>query len=349
MQTRSKSRLRLSRALPAALVAVLPALLLSAATTLAAGCFPDVYYEFLFKPNVQDAQGGDARLVGLSDYLAAKGEDPHSEGTGSGCMCGVNNGRWDQMLMNASPDDAAQAPVAFRINRIEGKFTQKDVGPKGKTLVIDAGRLKKCFGVGLKVDGHLAFDSPAGLSKDSDILEQGENFLGCLCLEPALQQKSGQVMVQVDYTPLVISGKLNPDGGFKGLPKGHALYYRIKAPAGAAGLEVGLDGAKNAEIYWRPAGQPWAPAMSDWTKGPLKAAPSPDQAPYWLMVRAVGGEASGMLKVSAGAQGLAETVEVPGAGRRTFKAYMLGLGSEPKKKNKLAETETKKMPCCSPQ
>ena len=84
-----------------------------AGQAMAGDCFPDVYYNFMFKPIAQEAyQGGDARLQGMSDYLAAKGEDPHDKG-GSGCMCGVNNGRWDQMLLNRSNGGGCRGPISW--------------------------------------------------------------------------------------------------------------------------------------------------------------------------------------------------------------------------------------------
>lgn len=328
-------------------------------TAQAKGCFPDVYYEMMFQPKAQEAAGGDTRLVGMSDYLAAKGEDPHSEGTGSGCMCGVNNGRWDQMLFNASMADDQRAPVAFKILGIRADFQTKEGQAQGKPIVISPARLDKCFGASVKGEGRRAYNHPAGKVAGADVLEPGENLVGCLCLGQELAGASGKVTVAVTYRRSVFArglamspAKQGLAGGaaLKGLARGEAVYYIINLPQGASDVSVSVAAASGLAVYTSTTG--FQEMMEGWRAGPLKAKSLKPGAEVWVMLRAKSANASGMLKVAyigqtpATAKG--RLIELPGDGVRGFIAYILGMGGGGKKKdNPLAPKPVETGGCCS--
>jgi hypothetical protein len=345
--------------------------LLQAAQALAAGCFPDLYYNAMFKPiSQQSYEGGDTRLVGMSDYLAAKGEDPHDKG-GSGCMCGVNNGRWDQMLLNRSNLDLVRAPVTFKINAISAKLFDREGHSLNTGFEIKPPRVSGCLDGALKSKSWTPWR--LGRLAKPNILEPGENILGCVCLKPADRSKSGFVKLQVDYTPLAL---VHPVPGPKAKPEisgkrleltdrhkldpmstGTGRYFRILPPVRKEwkllAVDVELAQAKQLDVFTSPV---WQDKQAQWQKGSLKAA-ALKPAGLWILVRAKGNAAEGELVVRLtyefhGDSGQMvqykpvpvklEKVKVGPAATRTFKSYVLGMAS---RTNNAFDTATQR-PCC---
>lgn len=363
-----RPRLRLTPVL-GVLAMLLPALLMPAAGARAGGCYPDGYYSFLFLPTVQKAAGGDVRLVGASDSLTATGEDPKDKPMGSGCMCGVNNGRWDQILINRAERDRRRAPVSFRIDSLAGRMFDKRSQRRGRELVIGAGRLAACFGAALKSRGFRGYDHPSGLSRSPAVLEPGENMVGCLCLPQKLRAVSGVLKLQVSYTPVILVRPLvtaaSPAGGccsgravIRDLARGRARYFRLDLPrAGRTSeLRVSLQGRQKARLYILDRARGFKYALTDWHHGGLRLPAPRAGAVYWIMVRAAADGAGGELRVSyraSAAPGPAgspvpviEPVSPPA--RRVFTVHLLGMGSAEKKTKGAFDPGTSKArPCCS--
>ncbi len=354
----------------ACLVAVVFGLLL-ADWAFAAGCFPDLYYNAMFKPVVQQAyEGGDNRLVGMSDYLAAKGEDPHDKG-GSGCMCGVNNGRWDQMLVNRSVRDVARAPVTFKINTLSARLFDRKGHPLNTGFEIEPSAASGCLDGALTTEG---WDSwRLGRIAKADILEPGENILGCVCLKPADRSKSGFVKLKVAYTPLAlvhavpapkaipkVSGKhleLTDSYTLERMRTGAGRYFRILPPARGdwklLSADAALQQAKQLDLFTSPV---WRSEQSQWHKGALKSEVLGAEG-LWLLVRAKGERAEGHLIIRLTyefhgdpaqeqpykpAPVEIKRVKVGPHATRTFKSYVLGMAS---KTRNLLENATQR-PCC---
>jgi len=344
---------------------------LQAVQVLAAGCFPDLYYNAMFKPIAQQPyKDGDPRLAGMSDYLAAKGEDPHDKG-GSGCMCGVNNGRWDQVLVNLSNMNSARAPVTFKINAISAGLFDRKGNSLNTGFEIKPSAVSGCLDGALKINGWTPWRT--GQLAKANILEPGENVLGCVCLKPADRSKSGFVKLKVDYTPLVlvhpvpapeakltISGKhlqLTDTYKIEGVSAGVGRYFRILAPVQdkwkLLAVDVELEQAKGMNLFTSPV---WHDKQSQWHKGTLKAAP-PKPDGLWILVRSMGNTAQCklMVRITYEFQGDSsqmtqykpvptklEKVQVGEPATRTFKSYVLGMAS---KTNSAFENTTER-PCC---
>jgi hypothetical protein len=281
-----------------ALALALALLAWPSAPAVAGGCYKPVYYQALFQPEPQEADGGDPRLAGASDYLAAKGEDPHAGG--SGCMCGINNGRWDQLLANTSPADAARAPVSFQLTGIKIEFFDTEGRRGGQPVQISTKDLAGCFDLGLSIEGYTPFNDPSGKVAGPEVLEQGENLLSCLCLGPENRTGAGTAQVRVGHRPAVLVRDLAQDLAPAGdrlaaevqvgpLAPGQARYYRLSLPSGASGLEIALSGG--GRLFSRQEG--FAARQEDWRAGGPKSG-----GDLWLMVRAGQAEASPALKVS---------------------------------------------------
>lgn len=354
----------------ATLALLLGAMALAAPSALAGGCYPDAYYSFLFNPTPQQVVGGDTRLVGASDSLTATGEDPKDKPMGAGCMCGVNNGRWDQMLHNDAAKDMERAPVAFRIDAIRGDMFDKMSKPRGKPIIINSKRLATCLGTSVKSDGYYGFDHPTGLTKAASVLEPGENIVGCLCLAKKLRTLSGTLKLKVDYTTLILVRQLPVEasskaGTFAGqatvekLNKGQAHYFQITLPnsGNPSNLNISLSGEAKAKLYTLDQAMGFKDAIKSWQYGGLQIkAPKPGAA-YWIMVRAQADKAAATVKVSydsaaappqeAKSQGPA-MLKVGKAASRTFNVYLLGMGTPDRKAPSSFEAGTSKaLPCCS--
>ena len=329
--------------------------LLQAVQVLAAGCFPDLYYNVMFKPVPQQAyDGGDTRLVGMSDYLAAKGEDPHGKG---GCMCGVNNGRWDQMLLNHSNLDLARAPVTFEINAISAKLFDREGNSLNTGFEIKPSKVSGCLDGALKNKGWVTWR--LGHLANANFLEPGENILGCVCLKPADRSKSGFLKLKVDYTPLALANPVpTPEAKPKVTGKqleltdsykldpmstGMGRYFRILPPVQERwkllAVDIALEQAKQLDVFTSPV---WQDKQSQWHKGTLKAA-ALEPTGLWLLVRSKGKAAQGklMVRLTYEFQGDSsqmaqykpvpaklEKVQVGAPATRTFKSYVLGMASK---------------------
>lgn len=334
----------------------------------AEGCFPDIYYELLFSPFfLQSSPEGDSRLRGFSDYLAAEGKDPHAK-QGEGCMCGVNNGRWDQGLLNASLQDAARPPVSFRIDRLGLEIFTRQDKPQGQSFVLNSPTLAGCLNAGLNKGDHRRFDHPAGLMATPGVLEPGENMLGCLCLKPVDRTKSGYVRLRVDYTS-VIAAKALPGSGARQqseagktllrqsikigpLTKGQARYFQLKAPAGAEGAvaSIALAQAKGLALF---TAEQWQPQQRQWRSGGFEG-PLSKQGSLLIMARAVADRSEGELRLRLSWVGA--KLQLPGqpsaprllpAGppaARFFKVFVLGMGSSSPKGAAFGSAPQR--PCC---
>ena len=332
---------------------------------LAGGCYPQIYYDMLLRPLAQEASGGDSRLVGLSDYLASKGKDPHAK-EGSGCMCGVNHGRWDQIFRNTSEQDPGRPPVCFSLLELGLEFFNRKGKPQDCRFRIGPQRLPRCLDGALTTRGFHPYRG--GWSKSPGLLEPGENLVGCLCLPPGQRHKSGFVKLKLRYQPLVFSrplpgpgaqGEMGREGlvirgnyAIKGLARGQGRYFRLRLPSGLRPdrLVIELAGSRNLVLYTSPA---WRPRLADWHRGRLvRKRPGRE---LWVLVRASADQGRGELRFHLNAPHTSPPPPLPSAGpwprpvavgppgERVFKAYVLGLGS--------AKAEAKSTPpphpCCS--
>jgi hypothetical protein len=339
--------------------ALLLGVLLLAMTTpaWAGGCFPDVYYNFMFKPVAQEVLGGgDSRLQGMSDYLAAKGEDPHGE-HGSGCMCGVNNGRWDQVLVNSSQSDAARAPVSFQVLDLKASLFKRNGKPVGARFELNRAQLAHCLDGSMKVDGWRPYTG--GQVKDALLLEPGENALGCICLKAKDRHLSGFVKLSVAYAPVIMASPLpgpgaalKVDGNELVITGSHAVkikvaggarYFKLAVPVldgwQPAALEIKLTESKCLSIRTSPN---WQGQTAQWAPGGLTLSGPQAAAGALVMVRSTSLEGRGKLSLtiiyeSASGRPPAPQWQAPAAGPRampvgppafrTFKSHVLGMGS----------------------
>jgi len=308
------------------------ALLLSLAAVGAAragGCFKPVYYEALFHPIAQEAKGGDPRLNGLSDYIAVKGEDPH--GGGSGCMCGINNGRWDQVLLNNSPAHESLAPVSFKLLGAHIEYFKKDGKRKGKAVEIPAAQIAGCWNLGLGTEGYRPFNAKGGASDSSQVLEPGENLVACLCLGPENRGGAGYAWTEVSYQPLVYVRPLKDGSQDLSLAPGAGEYFVVKA--GPAKPIIKLDSAKGAKLYTRDQKEGWSSQLAQWQEhGGLSAQMAPG-ASYWILIKAGKTKANPKLTAArTAAAPKAAFVEAGPKGKRSYKSFIL-CGFEPSKKD----------------
>jgi hypothetical protein len=336
----------------------------------AKGCFPQVYYDLLLRPLPQEASSGDPRLVGLSDYLASKGKDPHAK-EGSGCMCGVNHGRWDQIFLNASPRDPARAPVSFRLQTLALEFFDRHGKPQGCRFQLDAKRLPECLDAAMKTRGFRPYYAEGGHSDAPDLLEPGENVLGCLCLPREQRHKSGYVLLSLHYQPLVFftslpgsRAKVRRQAGFlvlhedriiSRLAPGQGAYFHFHLPSPLVVRRgvIELGDARHLALY---TSLRWQPSLAQWRRG-RRELEDLSPAELLILVRATGPQAQGKLhlhlqlstssgqlphlSLRAADRVVARAVAPPG--QRVFKAYVLGLGS-PRAE---AQDSAPARPCCS--
>lgn len=306
----------------------------SAGLAQAGGCFKPVYYSALFKPIAQDAKGADTRLMGLSDYIAVKGEDPH--GGGSGCMCGINNGRWDQVLLNNSLANPALAPVSFKLLGVHIEYFEKDGKRKGKAVDIPAAKIAGCWDLGLSTDGYRPFNAKGGNSDSAQMLEPGENLLSCLCLGPENRGGAGHSWTEVSFQPMVYVQPLKDGSHSLDLAPGAGQYFAVRA--GTAKPKLKLDADGGAKLYTREQSQGWNDELSKW-KGhaSLSAELAPGKS-YWVLVRAGKAKASPkLIAAQVGSAPGAGFAKAGPAGKRSFKTFIL-CGFEPSKKDGKKQT-----------
>jgi hypothetical protein len=345
-------------------------------------CFLDVYYKMLFKPlKLEVISADDSRLSAYSDYVTSKGKDPHSK-TDEGCMCGVNNGRWDQLLTNTSPGDTKQVPVWFRLKQITIDPYDKMNKPNGKTIRIDADKLRSCYQKPTTVPGHRPFNMAGGKSNRPDVLEPGESIISCTCLLPGDRRKSGYAKVSVSYEPTIWAAnvvkavsidKINPNSTrwkarftLSNFGKGEGKYFILQIPKDGGSewsdIRVSLKNFVDIVLFARTSAQGWSWNQNEWEKGDLKVADSRSGIIYWILVRSLSEKGFGVLEIQyvtrsnqlqslskeSGAHKDApityEEVKIGEQGACTFKAYLLGLGMP---KIKQAEAVIFKDKCCS--
>ena len=173
-----------------------------AANSRAGTCFTPLYYPAMFEAVALQAEtGGNPNLMAESDVLTATGKDPHD--TGKGCMCGVNNGRFDLILRNAEAVRPDQIPVSFRLRAVRIAFRDKGGTVSDRTVRIEESRIDKCFGTPMPLKAHRSFDDPRGQAQTPRILEPGEGIMGCVCLSAADRSRTGEARIEVAYEPVV--------------------------------------------------------------------------------------------------------------------------------------------------
>lgn len=304
-------------------------LLALAGAVWAGGCFKPIYYTALFQPLAQEAKGADKRLLGLSDYIAVKGEDPH--GGGSGCMCGINNGKWDQVLLNNSPADASLAPVSFELLGVRIEYFEKSGKRKGKAVDIPAAKIAGCWNLGMATKGFRPFNAKGGNSASARILEPGENLLSCLCLGPENRGGAGYAWTEVSFQPMVYVEPLKNGGTAFDLAPGEGRYFSLKT--GSSSPKIKLEDAAGAKLYTREQSQGWSHELSKWKEHAGQDAElSPGKA-YWVLVRAAGAKTRPKL-IGAQADSPVEAgfVKAGPVGKRSFKTFIL-CGFEPSNKD----------------
>lgn len=182
------------------LIAVL--LLSPAANGGAETCFTPLYYPAMFQPvALQPEAGGNPNLIAESDVLTATGKDPHD--TGNGCMCGVNNGRFDLLLRNAEAVAPDRAAVSFRIQSIRIAFQDREGTLSDRTVRIEDARIDDCFGTPMPLKTYRSFDDSRGRAKSPRILEPGEGIMGCVCISAKDRTRTGKARIEVTYEPVV--------------------------------------------------------------------------------------------------------------------------------------------------
>jgi len=165
-------------------------------------CFTPLYYPAMFEPVALQAEtGGKANLMAESDVLTATGKDPHD--TGNGCMCGVNNGRFDLVLRNAEAVGPDRVPVSFRLLAVRIAFRDKAGTVSDRTVRIEGSRIDKCFDTPMPLKAYRSFDDGRGRSKMPQILEPGEGIMGYICLSAADRRRTGEARIEVAYEPVV--------------------------------------------------------------------------------------------------------------------------------------------------
>ncbi len=165
-------------------------------------CFTSLYYSAMFKPVALKAEtGGNANLMAESDVLTATGKDPHDKG--KGCMCGVNNGRFDLLLRNAEAVGSDQPPVSFRLQAIRITFRDRKGTLSDRTVRIEDARIDGCFDTPMPLKAYRSFDDARGRAKTPRILEPGEGIMGCVCISARDRARTGEARIEVAYEPVV--------------------------------------------------------------------------------------------------------------------------------------------------
>jgi len=165
-------------------------------------CYTPLYYPAMFEAVALKAEaGGNPNLMAGSDVLTATGKDPHD--TGNGCMCGVNNGRFDLLLRNAGATELDQVPVSFRLRAVRITFQDKQGTVSGRTVRIEDSRIDSCFNTPMPLKVYRSFDDPLGQAQTPRILEPGEGIMGCVCLLAADRSRTGEARIEVAYEPVV--------------------------------------------------------------------------------------------------------------------------------------------------
>ena len=309
----------------------------------AGGCFMPVYYDVIFKPMTQEAKDGDQRLKGLSDYVAVKGEDPH--GSGSGCMCGINNGKWDQVFLNDSPNLKALAPVSFKLLGVHIEYFEKNGQRKGKPVDIPAAKIAGCWNLGLSAGDYRPFNAVGGQSDSAQMLEPGENLLSCLCLGPKNRGGAGYAWIELSFQPMVYVQPLKNGPQALNLAPGAGRYFALSA--GTAKPVITMNDAGGAKLYTRSQKQGWSDQLSEWKEHKNQTAELAGGDAYWILVRA--GQAKASPKLTAAHTGSAPDagfVKAGPAGKRYFKTYVL-CGFKPSINNAQRAAKYDWQGCCN--
>ena len=333
-------------------------------------CYTPLYYPAMFEAVALPAEaGGNPNLMAGSDVLTATGEDPHS--MGEGCMCGVNNGRFDLILHNAEAAGPDRMPVSFRLRAVRIAFRDKEGTVSDRTVQIEDSRIDKCFGTPMPLKAYRSFDDPRGQAKTPRILEPGEGIMGCVCVSAQDRTRTGEARIEVAYEPVVpvldLSAAISAGRGVRhaleGLEKGAFRSFRLSlpdAPDRLENLRIDLRGDGGLTLYSRRAEDGWSSDLNDWQAETGAVSGSTAGKTVLLLVRSTEAGASGTLEIGlgkgSGAGGSSRESEAPAAEAafvsagpaavRVFRAHVLSIGSGAQGEAPLIPV-TETAPCCS--
>jgi hypothetical protein len=318
---------------------------------------------------LQAETGGNPNLKAESDVLTATGKDPHD--TGNGCMCGVNNGRFDLILRNAEAAGPDWMPVSFRLRAVRIAFRDKEGMVSDRTVRIEDSRIDNCFGTPMPLKTIRTFDDSRGQAQTPQILEPGEGIMGCVCVPAADRSRTGEARIEVAYEPVVpvldlsgpISARRSVRHALEGLEKGAFRSFRLSlpdAPDRLKDLRIDLRGDSGLQLYSRRAEDGWSSDLNDWRTGTSAVSAGTAGKTVFLLVRSAQADASGVLEIGSGpgsgAGGAPTEIEASAAetsiiaagpaALRVFRAHVLSIGGGAEgEKPLIPVTET--APCCS--
>ncbi len=333
-------------------------------------CYTPMYYPAMFEAVALQAEaGGNPNLKAGSDVLTATGKDPDDKG--EGCMCGINNGRFDLILHNAGALGAERVPVSFRLRAVRIAFRDKKGTVSDRAVRIEDARIDQCFGTPMPLKAYRSFDDPRGQAQTPRILEPGEGIMGCVCLAAADRSRTGEARIEVAYETVVpvldlsaeISGGRSVRQVFEGLEKGAFRSFRLSLPDHPdrfEDLRIDLRGDSGLQLYSRRAEDGWSSDLDDWRTGAAAVSAGAAGKTVLLLVRSVQADASGALEIRSGAgsgtgiapteaeASVAETSFIPAgpAAVRVFRAHVLSISSGAEGEAPLIPV-TETAPCCS--
>jgi hypothetical protein len=333
-------------------------------------CFTPLYYSAMFDAvALQPETGGNPNLKAESDVLTATGKDPHD--TGNGCMCGINNGRFDLILRNAQAMGPERIPVSFRLRAVRIAFRDKEGTVSDRTVLIEGSRIDRCLGTPMPLKAYRSFDDPRGQAQTPRILEPGEGIMGCVCLSAPDRSRTGEARIEVAYEPVVpvldLSAKISAGRSVRhaleGLKKGAFRSFRLSlpdAPDRLKDLRIDLRGDSGLQLYSRRAEDGWSSDLNDWRTGAAAVSAGTAGKTILLLVRSEQADASGTLEIGSGAgsgAGIASTeteasvaqasfIAAGPAAVRVFRAHVLSIGGGAEGEAPLIPV-TETAPCCS--
>jgi hypothetical protein len=324
----------------------------------------------MFEPVALQAEaGGNPNLIAESDSLAATGKDPHD--TGNGCMCGVNNGRFDIVLRNAEAVEPDRVPVSFRLRAVRIAFRDKEATVSDRTVRIEDSRIDNCFGTPMPLKAYRSFDDPRGQASTPRVLEPGEGIMGCVCVSAQDRTRTGETRIEVAYEPVVpvldlsagIKAGRSVRQAFEDLERGAFRCFRLSlpgAPDRLRELRIELRGEGGLQLYSRRAEDGWSSDLNDWRTGSGAVSAGTAVETVLLVVRSAQAGASGTLEIgsgtASGAGAASPDSETPRsessfiaaghASARVFRAHVLSIGGRGEGETMLVSL-FEMPPCCS--
>ena len=320
-------------------------------------CFMSFFYDKIFKQTpLQSEPNTNALLVAESDPLTALGETAVCR---EGCTTShTNNGRFDLLLRNTAAEAPDRAPLSLRINQIRLGFEDLDGSVSSAWVQIEKQQISACFGTPITFKKSRPFNAAGGHSANPEFLEPGEGIIGCVCLSQKDRRKTGKAIIEVDYEPVVwmcdLSKNLETEPAEKtivwraqhnihNIARDDSRFYTFTVPGKAldpSEVRISLADARGLEIYHRSADHVWSQNIDDWETGELILSGGNAGKTFFVLVRATGASASGILKTEykTGRNTMTDTGSVttendaPGfvptpvgpPSTRIFKAFALG-------------------------